>query len=189
MASAETGRGADLDLLAFLGNLEMNVYNEDFMVEHFGVHAWPVNAREPVQTSCTTSAGEPLTLRAVQDLLAAKLPSYKAEEYKPNANPILIAAAKKVIVSRVERALSGGQQEIRNGEQKALAEEGVPDAATNSDTEKTRKVAAPGAGQIQQRQQTQQQPRGAQPRRRPVSPELPRRPVSPPPTELAQSRR
>ena len=69
----------------FLSNLEAYVYDKDYMKRTFDVPAWSEGEWSEIQSSVKTGEraehpGNPLTLRIVQDLLAAKLPALKAEE-------------------------------------------------------------------------------------------------------------
>jgi ABC-type branched-subunit amino acid transport system substrate-binding protein len=58
----------------------------------------------------STQDGEKLTLRNVQKLLSAELPSYKSEEFKPNAHPKVIEVQTQVIVDRIESLLGVGRK-------------------------------------------------------------------------------
>eukprot|EP01051_Picozoa_sp_SAG22_P010657 SAG22_NODE_970_length_6231_cov_2.345890_2_plen_571_part_00 len=89
----------------YLNDLENKVTDSEFMQDTFKVNAWGEDAWDGIESNVHTSTGVPLTLRAVQELLNAKLPSLKAEELKPCANPAIIDTQVDVIAKRVEDLL------------------------------------------------------------------------------------
>ena len=96
----------------FLSNLVGNVRDEELMHNEFGVGAWGPDDWAEIEAACVTGEksqhpGQPLTLRVVQEMLSGNLPSLKAEEYKPNANPVILKAQVAVIVGKIEKALEG----------------------------------------------------------------------------------
>ena len=91
----------------FLRFLDTNVYDDSFMQEKFGVGAWAQGSWDRIENSCQTPNGESLRLRAVQDILAARLLEYMWAAYKPGTHPAILSAMIRVILDRIHKELRG----------------------------------------------------------------------------------